>query len=139
MNAQIDSFQTWPDLRPATWPESQRLKSAVGSFKIDLRAATRRVGSTKPVVSCWRNAHFHKTAPSADRLVAFSGGRLGFKNDDPAWDCRILSPPPRTPQVDLTAQSRCQVRPSGQGDQTVRSTDCFCEKSVSLQRNDRFL
>ena len=47
MNAQIDSFQTWLDLGCATSPGLQRLKSPVGSFKIDLRAATRRVGSTK--------------------------------------------------------------------------------------------
>ena len=59
-----------------------------------MRAATRRVGSTKPVVSCWRNAHFHKTARSADRMVAFSGGRLGFKNGDSAWDCRTFRPFP---------------------------------------------
>ena len=96
--------------------------SSLGSFKIDLRATKRRVGSTKPVVSCWRNAHFHKTARSADRLVAFSGGRLGFKNGDSAWDCHTFRRPPAPSQVDFTAQSRGQVQPSGQGDQTVSST-----------------
>ena len=52
---------------------------------------------------------------------------LGFKNSDSARDCRTFLPSPRPPQVDLTAQSRGQVQPSGQGDQTVSSTDRFCE------------
>ena len=139
MNAHIDSFQTWLDLISLTSPGSRRLKSAVGSFKIYLRAATRRVGSTKPVVSCWRNAHFHKTARSADRLVAFSGGRLGFKNGDSAWDCRTFRPSPRPPQVDLTAQSRGQVPPSGQGDQVVSRADRFCENTRFVSTKRPFL
>ena len=57
----------------------------------------------------------------------FRGVGSGSKTAIPHGTVALFDPPPRPPQVDLTAQSQGQVRPSGQGDQKVSSTDRFCE------------
>ena len=127
MHAQIDSFQTCLDLRPATSPGLRRCVFLV-------RVVQKSTFGLQNGGSAQQNRSFRagETLTFTKRPVQltvwspFRGVGSGSKTAIPHGTVALVDPPPAPSQVDFTAQSRGQVQPSGQGDPTVSSTDRFC-------------
>ena len=139
MHAQIDCLQTCGYLSCAGPPEVRRAVFLV-------RVVPKSTFGLQNGGSAQQNRSFRagETLTFTKRPVQltvwspFRGVGAGSKTTIPHGAVALVDPPPAPSQVDFTAQSRGQVRPSGQGDHTVSSTDRFVEMCVSFRRNVQF-
>ena len=121
MHAQIDSFQTWADLVPVSSPESRRVAFLVNVVQ-QSTSGLQNGGSAQQNRSfrAGETLTFTKRPVQLTVWSPFRGVGSGSKTAIPHGAVTLFDPPPAPSQVDFTAQLRGQVRPSGQGDQTVR-------------------
>ena len=120
MNAHIDSFQTCLDLRPLTSPEVRRVAFLVNV--VPKSASGLQNGGSAQQNRSFRAGEtltFTKRPVQLTVWSPFRGVGSGSKTAIPHGTVALFDPPPAPSQVDFTAQSRGQVQPSGQGDQTV--------------------
>ena len=139
MNAQIDSFQTCPDLGCATSPESRRVVFLVNVVQKST-SGLQNGGSTQ------QNRSFHRgeTLVFTKRPVQltvwspFRGGGSGSKTAVQHGAVALFDPPP-APRRSTSPRSR-GVKfdlPDKAAKRSIERTVLW-EMCVSLQRNDRF-